>query len=234
MTPTRLTLVVAAGVVIAGGMVWGTQQLLKRADPVERALAQTKALPLVGLVMADHPDVEAKLRETIREDQKHPIPGQSRAFAAITEIRKNYVAPALRAADDASATTVLAKRVELARHLQQVNVAVCREFANEGIRDVNGLDTESQRLFREMLQAMEAAYRSGKSAGNVTRPVPTQQEFGAMMREGGFTQADFDKLGQAASLSDSDICKLETRIDDTPTQLAEDKRGPFARFVLAH
>ncbi len=234
MTPTRLTIVIAAGVAIAGGMIWGGNELRKRFDPVERMMTGMKEMPLIGVVMAEEPGVEDRLRVAVAQDQRQPIPGRPRAFAEIAEVRKAYVAPAMRAADDASATAVLAKRTELARHLQQVDVAVCKEFANEGIHNIEKLDAEGKRLFREMLQAMEAAYRNGKSAGNVARPVPTQQEFAAMLRDAGFTQDDFAKLGQAATLSDSELCTLEGRIDGAPPQLATERRGPFARFVLSH
>jgi hypothetical protein len=118
-------------------------------------------------------------------------------------------------------------------HLQKTDLAACRQFAGEGIHDVAKLDSEGQRLFRAMLTAMEAAYRSGKANGGKAAPTSTE-EFTALLQSAGFTADDFAKFSHVATLPDAELCTLEFRIDDAPGKLPEDKRGTFARFVIAH
>ena len=84
-----------------------------------------------------------------------------------------------------------------------------------------------------MLTAMEAAYRSGKANGGKGKSV-SNTEFAEMLRTAGFTPDDFAKFRQAATLKDDELCELELRIDDAPSKLPDDKRGAFARFVIAH
>jgi hypothetical protein len=55
-----------------------------------------------------------------------------------------------------------------------------------------------------------------------------------MLQAAGFTPDDFAKFSRTATLKDDELCALEFRIDDAPSRLREDKRGAFARFVIAH
>jgi hypothetical protein len=197
-------------------------------------MAQLRAQPLVGVVLADNPAIEARVRAAVEEDRRDPQ-AASRAFLAIAEIRRTIVGPTLAAADDASALGVMKARSDLVGHLEKTDLAACRQFSGDGIRDVNKLDSEGQKLFRAMLAAMEAAYRSGKANGGPDKAKPaTSEEFGAMLRSVGFTADDFAKFTRIATLKDDELCKLEFRIDDAPARLPEDKRGAFARFVIAH
>ncbi len=202
----------------------------------DQAMAQLRAQPLVGAVLADNPAIEARVRAAVEEDRRNPQ-ATSRAFLAIAEIRRTIVGPTLAAADDASALAVMKARTDLVGHLEETDLAACRQFSGDGIRDVNKLDEEGQRMFRAMLTAMEAAYRSGKANGgpdNGKNQPATSQEFGAMLQSAGFTADDFAKFSQIATLKDDELCKLEFRIDAAPSKLPEDKRGAFARFVIAH
>ncbi|HZV93902.1 MAG TPA: hypothetical protein VFF72_11840, partial [Caldimonas sp.] len=141
-------------------------------------MAQLRAQPLVGVVLADNPAIEAQLRAAVEADQRDPQ-ATSRAFLAVSEMRRTIVGPALAAADDASALAVMKARVDLVSHLEKTDLAACRQFSGDGIRDVNKLDDEGQRLFHAMLTTMEAAYRSGKANGK-GKP-PTNEEFAAML-----------------------------------------------------
>ena len=156
-----------------------------------------------------------------------------RAFLAISEMRPTIVGPTLSAADDASALAVMKARADLVAYLEKTDLAACRQFSGDGIRDINKLDNEGQTLFRTMLTAMEAAYRSGKANGGKGKSV-SNTEFAEMLRTAGFTPDDFAKFSQTATLKDDELCKLEFRIDDAPSKLPDDKRGAFARFVIAH
>jgi len=206
-----------------------------RTSGTDRAMAELRNLPLVGLVMTDVPGIDARLRAAIEDEQRKPTQqGPSRTMLVIGELRKSYIAPALAAADDASADAVMTARVELVRHLQQTDLPACREFASTGIQHADKLDAAGQRLVRNVLSTMEAAYRNGRTPGVQPRPVASDQEFVAMLSDAGFTQIDFQKLGDSLKLSDAELCALQLRIDTAPARLAADKRGAFARYVLTH
>jgi hypothetical protein len=221
----------AAGFVAAAAVTWAVKSSTS-ASATDKAMAELRAQPLVGLVLADNPTIEARMRADVEEDQRQPQ-ATPRAFRRVVEIRKTIVGPTLSAADDASAIAVMKARSDLVSHLQKTDLAACRQFAGDGIHDVNKLDSEGQRLFQTMLTAMEAAYRNGKANGGKGNP-PSSQEFAAMLRSAGFTEDDFAKFAQAATLSDADLCALELKVENAPDKLPEDKRGAFVRFVIAH
>lgn len=228
---TIVIAVLAAGIVVAAVAAWAVKSLTGD-SATDQAMAQLRAQPLVGVVLADNPAIEAQLRAAVEADRRDPQ-ATPRAFLAISEMRRTIVGPTLAAADDASALAVMKARADLVAHLEKTDLAACRQFSGNGIRDVNKLDDEGQKLFRAMLTAMEAAYRSGKANGGKGKP-PSNEEFAAMLKTVGFTADDFAKFSQAATLKDDELCKLEFRIDDAPSKLPEDKRGAFARFVIAH
>src|SRR5205814_9353708 len=110
--------------------------------------------------------------------------GTTRPLALIADLRRQYILSALRSADDASAIAAVAARTALADYLQRVNPAACREFAAGGIQRPDKLDSEGQRLFRNVLQAVEAACRSGRAAGKAM-PTKSRAEILDMLREAG-------------------------------------------------
>jgi hypothetical protein len=228
-------IVAAAGVAVVGGLVWAVPVLLERYSATGRTLDELRSLPLVSVLVADVPGAEDRLRRAIEAEQRQPtLDGPSRPLVAIGELRREYVVPALRAADDAPLATAMAARAELVRHLQQTNPAACREFSVGGIRRVDMLDTEGQRRFRDVLAAVEAAYRSGRAYKGEARPVADREQFMQLLREAGFDKADFDRLNSFATLSNEVSCALEFKVNLALPRLPADKRGPFARFVLAN
>ncbi len=223
-------IVVAIVVVLfaAGGWYYFTST-----SPTEKALAELRALPLVGAVMADYPDAEKRMKSAIQEEQANPSQGGlTRPLAVIGELRQQYILPALRASDDTTAQAAVAARGALAVYLRKANPAACREFAAGGLRQPDKLDAEGQRLFRNVLQALENAYRNGKAAGGKAKPLPTRTEIQDMLRDAGFQKIDFDRLNSFATLSNDVACEIELKVDQVPPKLAAEKRGPFARFVL--
>jgi len=200
-----------------------------------RTMDELRALPLVSTLMADDPAVATRLRAALEEEQRNPtLQGPTRPFLVIAELRKTHIGPALSAADDASAIAVMTARAELVRHLQKTDLPACRQFSGNGIQRVDKLDAEGARLFRNLLTAMEAAYRSGRAPDAKPQPAASDQDFAAMLMEGGITQADLQKLADILKLADAELCELELRVDLTPTILAAEKRGAFARFILTH
>jgi hypothetical protein len=212
---------------IAGGWYY-----FRSTSPTEAALDEMRSMPLVGAMMADNPEAEARLKAAIQEELASPtVNGIPRPLALIADLRRQYVAPALRSSDDATATAAVAARASLAAYLQKANPPACREFAAGGIRQPDKLDGEGQRLFRGVLQALEAAYRNGKAAGK-PQPIPTRAEVLEMLHQAGFQKIDFDRLNTFATLSNDVACDIELKVDQVPPKLPADKRGAFARFVL--
>ena len=62
-----------AGALAAAGAVYGLEALTgDDAQMVENAMTEARTLPLVGLVLADVPDSEARLRATLKEELRNP------------------------------------------------------------------------------------------------------------------------------------------------------------------
>jgi hypothetical protein len=201
-------------------------------SPAANALAELRALPLVGVMMADNPAAEARMKAAIQEELASPSQGgTTRPLALIADLRRQYILPALRGADDASAVAAVAARAALASYLQKANPPACREFAAGGIQQPDRLDSEGRQLFRNVLQALETAYRNGRKSGKPL-PIPSRTEILDMLRDAGFQQVDFDRLNAFATLSNEIACEIELKVDQVPPKLPADKRGAFARFVL--
>jgi hypothetical protein len=232
MRNSTIVLVLVAGVVAVALAVWAVKSFTGDSR-TEQAMAAYRTQPLVGQVLTDNPSIAAELRSAIEEDQSRPEAGQSRVFATIAKLRQTIIAPTVAAADDAAALAVMKARVALVSYLQKHDIVACRQFAAAGIQDITRLDDEGQQLFRATLTAMEAAYRNGKASGG-KGSLPSAEEFRAMLQTAGFTDDDFARLRDAATLKDADFCALELRIDEAPDKLPDDKRGPFAHFVIAH
>jgi hypothetical protein len=221
----------AAIVLVA--IVWGGWTLIRGKSEVDTALDQIRRVPLIGPVMAENSSVESRMRSAIEEELKNPTrTGLSRPFSLVAEIRRQYIVPSLRAADDASALAAVAARAALVGHLRRTDTAACRQMALGALQRPDLLDTEGQRLFAEVLQTLEAAWRNGK-AGK-PQPVLNREEVVAVLQQGGFTKADFDRLAAFATLSNEVSCDVELKVDSMPPQLPADKRGAFARYILGN
>jgi hypothetical protein len=227
----RLVAAIVVGVVVVLFAVGGWYYF-KSNSQTETTLAEMRALPLVGAMIADNPDAEARLKAAIQEEINNPsADGTTRPLALIADLRRQYILPALKASDDASAMAAVAARAALAAHLQKASPPACREFAAGGIQRPDRLDGEGQRLFRNVLQALETAYRNGRANGKPL-PMPSRAEILDLLRDAGFQKVDFDRLNAFASLSNEVACEIELKVDQVPPKLPADKRGAFARFVL--
>ena len=228
-----------AGALAAAGAVYGLEALTgDDTQMVDNAMVEARTLPLVGLVLADVPDAEVRLRASLKEELRNPTTtGAPRPLVLMSELRATHIVPALKAADAADAEGVLAARIALMRHLRDTNVAACRELALIGIQHPDRLDAQGQKLMRDMLTAMEKAYRSGRAAvkpGAATQsPVPNDTEARALLVEAGLTPIDFEKLQNLAKLSGEEACELGIRLNGTPSKLPADKAGGLARYLAA-
>lgn len=80
---------------------------------------------------------------------------------------------------------------------------------------------------------MEAAYRSGKANAGKGTP-PSGEQFTGLLEEAGFTPDDFARFQKIGTLPDSEVCALDLKVEEAPDHLPEDKRGPFARYIITH
>jgi hypothetical protein len=222
----------AAVVLVA--IVWAGWILLRGKSPVDTALGEVRRVPLIGQVMAENPAVEARLRKAIEEEIRSPTQtGLSRPFSVVADLRREYIVPALRGADDASALAAVAARADFVRYLRRADPAACRQFALGTLQRPDLLDAEGQKLFGQVLQTLEAAWRNGKAA-TAPRPTFSREELVTVLQDAGFVKADFDRLNGFKTLSNEASCDVELKVDALPPELPEDKRGPFARTVLSN
>ena len=70
-------------------------------------------------------------------------------------------------------------------------------------------------------------------SGEKPKPILTRPEAGILLQNAGFTKMDFDRLNNFASLSNDVSCQMELKIDTIVEILPPEKRGPFARFIVA-
>jgi len=202
-------------------------------SPVDTALEEVRRVPLIGPVVAENPAMERRMRTAIEDEIRSPTQGgPSRPFLLVADIRRQYIVPALRGADDASAIAAVSARAELVRYLRRADTAACRQFALGAFQRPDLLDAEGQRLFGEVLHKLEAAWRNGKASA--PRPVLTREEVVTTLQQAGLGKDDFDRLSGFQTLSNDLTCDVELKIDSAPPLLPADKRGPFARAILGN
>jgi hypothetical protein len=223
-------LAVAAGVGTHFLMLHLHERRWPSLDP-EPTIAALKQTPLIRLVIADVPGTEELIRSALFEDVRYPVRhGPTRAFALMAKLRTDYIAPALKAADDKTALEAVAARAALLRHLQQRDLALCHEFAVQGLQRLDKLDADGQRLFQATLAAMEDAYRSGR--GRPVRPALDDAAVRATLGEAGLGPLEFADLQRLGELGPAEACVLANRLNAAPTGVAADKAGPLARHLL--
>jgi hypothetical protein len=110
---------------------------------------------------------------------------------------------------------------------------MCREFALGSLEHPDKLDADGQLLYKDVLGAIESAYRSGRAA-NQPPQMPNLQQVGNMLAEAGFTKPDFDKLNSFSTLSNDITCYIMLKLNQAPANLKPDKRGSLARYILGN
>jgi hypothetical protein len=224
---TALLTVVSLVAIVGGG--WA---LVRGKSPVDRALDDIRRLPLIATAMDDNAGAGSRMRNAIEEELRSPTrSGLSRPFSVVADLRRQYIVPALRAADDASALAAVGARADFARYLRRADAAACRQFALGNLQRPDLLQPEGRQLFGEYIQALQAAYRNGKAAGKA-QPQLTRAELVAALRQVGFTKMDFDRLQGFQALSNEVSCDVEIKVDAAVERLPAPLRGPYARYVL--
>ena len=221
-------------VVVLAAIVGGGWTLIRGKSPIDRALDDVRRLALIGAVMDDNPGAEDRMRKAIEAELNSPTPaGLSRPFSVVADLRRQYIVPALRAADDASALAALGARADFVRYLRRADTAACRQFALGTLQRPDLLESEGRQLFGEYQQALQVAYRNGKAAGK-PQPLLTRDELTAALKQAGFTKMDFNRLQGFQTLSNEVSCDVEIKVDAAAALLPTEMRGPYARYVLTN
>ena len=203
----------------------------EQAAAVDRALRTIQETPLLGLVAAENPAIEARFRKALEEQVKDPQGGTQKLFELGAEIRRQFIVPVLKNADDAAALNASRSVQELAVHLQKTDLPICQQFGATGIQRPERLDSESLALFKRALAAQENAYRNGK-AQTVARPTVSDQDLARVLTEAGYTPADFDTLAHFNKLSPAEACDATVKLYAAPFLLPPDRGAVLARYLL--
>ncbi len=198
---------------------------------VDRALKTIRETPLLGLVTAENPAIEARFRKALEEQVKDPSGGTGKPFELGAEIRRQYIVPVLRNADDAAALKAAKSTHELTLYLQKTNLSLCQQFGATGIQNPEKLDPEGALLFKRALAAQEDAYRSGKAQA-ATRPAVSDQELARTLAEAGYKSADFDTLALFAKLPPAEACAATVKLYAAPGLLPAERGALLARYLL--
>jgi hypothetical protein len=233
----QLLVIAAAAAASAAATGVGFKYLASRdsASAVEEALQVVREAPLVGLVLKENAAVEARFRQAIEAELKGPTKiGPQQTFIVGGEVRRDFIVPALRNADDASALGAISAMQAFVKHLQGTNVVLCKEFGLIGIQQPNRLDGNGGALFRRALAAQEEAYLNGRA-----RPAAAAQqqitgpEVIRLLTDAGFTAADFDTLATLAKSSDAEGCAVTVKLYAAPALLPPQNGGILARYLLS-
>lgn len=236
---TRRTVVAAISAAVAASTaIWGIEALIDDdAALIDKAVAEARTMPLVGLVLDDVPGAEARLRVSMREELRHPTTeGAPRPLLLMADLRSTQIVPALRATDAADAGAVLAARVRMMKYLRDTDLAACRELSLIGLQRADKLDATAQQQMRDLLAAMEKAYRAGRTAlkaGAARPPASSDAEARSLLADAGLTRTDFDRLQNLVRLSAEEACDLGITLNEAPGKLPPDKAGPLARYLAA-
>jgi hypothetical protein len=220
----------------SAGLAFAVKMQIIPLSPLELAMANLRATPLVGQTMRDNPPAEKAIHDALIEDFRDPVtPGvPPRAFYAVGALSRDFIRPMLAAADDAAVIAVMAARFALATQLRADDPQKCRDFAMNSVQRADQMSPAGQRLFNDFMVAMEAAYRSGRAASGKPQPMLAPQEMVQMLAIGGFTNDDLEALNRFASLPSRRACDIDLKIDGATQVIPVEKRAPFARFVLTH
>ena len=230
----QLGMIAAAAALLAAVIGVGWTYLASRDDAaaIEQALQVVREAPLVGLVLKENAEVEARFRQAIEAELKAPTKnGPQRTFIVGGEVRRDIIVPALRNADDAAALGAVTALHAFVKYLQGTNVALCKEFGLIGIQHPNRLDGNGGALFRRALKAQEDAYLNGRARPAAPPPI-ADQEVRSLLTEAGYTAADFDQLAALAKSSDAEGCAVTVKLYAAPALLPPPRGGVLARYLL--
>jgi len=231
----KTILAVIAAAVAAAAVAFGARSLgLFAGGPseadIERGVQAATEMPLVGLVIADNPALESRLRAAVADELRHPgqVPSPGAQFGV--DVRHRYIVPALLGADDDTALKAAGGMEVLAAHLQAKDPALCREFGLAGLQNASKLDADGKILLKQALALQEQAYRNGKAGAPKT--ALKNQDVGAYLVEAGYSEKDLAHLSRFTTLPAVEGCAATLKLYAAPRALPVARGGTLARWLL--
>jgi hypothetical protein len=235
----RIVQWMAFGIVIAAGAAAGhvgfdsVDGWLSDSTPVDRALADIQGSPLLGPVIKEFPEAQAKLRTAIAQDLRNPPKNApSQTFLASLEIRRAYIVPALRRASDEAILTVSAAQADLVKRLRVSNLPTCRAFLLTGIEHPDRLGRDERQSFDRLLKVTEQAYLSGRSGARPSDSIIGDERAAQLLKVVGFNLSDFKRIQQLSSLGAADVCGYGLRLTQAPASMRPVLNADLARYLV--
>lgn len=234
--PAQIASIAAAAAIGAAIASFGWTFLRQQLDgttagDVDRAMQTIHETPLLRLVAAENPAIDARFRKALEEKARNPQEGTQKLFDLGAEIRRQYIVPVLRNADDSTALAAIRSTEALTLQLQRTDTALCKQFGETGIQNPEKLDPQAAVLFKQALSAQEEAYRNGK-VQTVVRPSTSDQELARALTEAGYRAADFDTLATFATLPPAAACAATVKLYAAPALLPPERGAVLARYLL--
>jgi hypothetical protein len=227
----RTVLAILVAVAVAAFVGFGARYLRAPSPAdVERGMQAAKDMPLVGLVVAENPALEERLRAAIVEELRNPGQTPSPGAAFGVELRQRYIVPSLLASDDDSALKAVAGMEQLAKHLQMKDPILCKEFGLVGLQNADKLDGDGKVLLEQALALQEAAYRNGK--GKPAKPALTTAEVAGTLTDADYGEKDLAQLNTVMTLSPADACAAIIKLYAAASALPPPRNGTLARWLL--
>ena len=228
----KLAAAAVVGVLVVGALTLGEEYLngSSTSRDVDRAMQVTRETPLIRVVLAENPALEPKLRAAAEEEVRHPSKRPLPSLLFGMEVRRQYIIPTLRNADDASAIGAVKAMEVLVKYLQSTDLQMCRDFGVSGIQDPGRLDGRARELLQKALAAQEEAYRTGKTGP--PQPALGDNQFFDLLVSAGYKDEDLERLSKAAKLGTREACDAAVKLYSTPAALPPAKGGALARWLL--
>jgi hypothetical protein len=204
---------------------------------VDEGMRTMMNMPMAGVLIREIPGAEAKIREAVEtyaraENEASSSAAMLRAREILVNLRKENLPSALKRASDADIVRLWQALGALAEHLAQTNVALCRQFSESGIQNMNDLDGEGRSLFMQSLRATEVAFLSGRLANFEHELFPLENIADAFVAMG-FTEEDLQIIADSDKRTDVEVCSVTNKMYSGALTLPESKVVSFMRrFVV--
>lgn len=222
-----LVIVLCAGAAFGGSLAVDAVMQHHRTTAAEKAVQAIKDTPLIGAVVKDHPDLEAKLREAL----SFSPPDMNQVKAVVAHARADFALPAFRSSDDNSVLAIWDKRTELFQHMNATaQFASCKEYLLSDIATMDNLDLRGRAIHGELLAVEEVAYHNGK--GRPARLNPIERELIATLL-GMLTASDLAIYQNPQAALPEQVCKAGLGFHVNVKSLPASARSILARHLIA-
>lgn len=156
---------------------------------------------------------------------------KTRAKAA--ELAKTLAWPSIAAARDEKVTAIWKAQHNLLANLETIDLKLCREFFESGIRDVNSLNPSSRDLFNVVLKQLEAGYLDGKGKPSGSTAF-SKQDWADLFSAIGFTESEMNLLADTSRADDREVCQVGLKLHDGMlTKIAVNQQPRMMRAIFA-